>query len=61
MKPYTFFKHDGSSVVPVFDLGEFEDDDAARAHARELLRLGPEYTAIEVWDGRNDPFTVESP
>jgi hypothetical protein len=58
MKPYTFFKHDGSSVPPSFDLGEFEDDEAAAAHARSLLAHGPQYHAVEVWDGINDPFTV---
>jgi hypothetical protein len=59
MKPYTFFKHDGSSVTPVFDLAEFEDDIAARAYALKLLAEEPKYHAVEVWDGVDDPFTVK--
>jgi hypothetical protein len=58
MKPYTFFKHDGSSVPPSFDLGEFDDDEAAAAHARDLLAHAPQYHAVEVWDGTSAPFTV---
>ena len=57
-KPYTFFKHDGSGVPPIFELGEFDGDDEARAHALRLLHEGPQYHAIEVWDGLGEPFTV---
>jgi hypothetical protein len=59
VKPYTFFKHDGSSVPPSFDLAEFENDDDARAHAMSLLAARPQYQAVEVWDGIGQPFTVE--
>jgi hypothetical protein len=61
MKPYTFFKHDGAQVTPSFDLAEFETDDDARAHALRLLAGRPDYTAVEVWDGVNAPFTVARP
>jgi hypothetical protein len=58
MKPYTFFKHDGRSVPPSFDLAEFENDAEARNHALLLLAQNPAYTAVEVWDGVAAPFTV---
>ncbi len=61
MKPYTFFKHDGSTVPPVFELGEFEGDEEAGAQALRLLAEGPQYRAVEVWDGEADPFTVMRP
>ena len=57
-RPYTFFKHDGAATPPVFDLGEFENDDEARAYASRLLIEGAQYHAIEVWDGVGDPFSV---
>jgi hypothetical protein len=61
MRPYTFFKHDGRAVPPSFDLGEFENDDEAQGHALRLLADNPRYSAVEVWDGVNEPFTVSRP
>ena len=57
-KPYTFFKHDGTSVPPVFDLAECADDREAIAYARRLLAEGQQYEAVEIWDGRDEPFSV---
>jgi hypothetical protein len=59
LKLYTFFKHDGGSVPPVVELGEFATDEEAAVHARQLLRESPRYTAIEVWGGGGEPFTIE--
>ena len=58
MRPYAFFKNMDGLSGPGFDLGYFQDDMHARAHAIWMLTRNRQCESIDVWDGINEPFTV---
>ena len=48
MPIFTFYLHETPDAVPSFEIGLFDDADAAVAEAERLLKERPRYSLVEI-------------